>query len=106
MSSFFPSSLVVKKITLSDDNEKVLSNTDIPFYSMDIQCQSNAIYIGIGGAMDFILQPSETYWIYNANMRDFLIKNYSSGNNGVAVIIASVPNKFVEQALKVGFRGI
>jgi hypothetical protein len=103
-SSFFPSSLVLKTITLTDDNAKVLSNTDIPFYACDFQCQTNAIQLGNSGNMDFILFPQETYWTYNANLRDFMVKNETAAANGKIVIIATVPNAYVEKALGQGFK--
>jgi hypothetical protein len=85
---------------MTDDNEHPLSDIDLPFYACDIQCQTNSIKLGVGGITDFTLQPNETYWTYNANLRDFLMKNATAGSNGVAVIIATVPNKFVTDNLK------
>lgn len=103
---YFPSSTISKVVTLTDDNPHPISDTDIPFYCLDIQCQTNAIYIGVAGILNFKLGTDETYWTYNANMRDFMIKNQTPGSNGVAVIIATVPNKFVEKALKIAFTRI
>jgi len=91
---------VVKSITLSDDSPHVILNEDIPFYQCDFQCQTNAVKLGIGGIQDFTLNPNETYWIYNANIKDFMIKNASAGNNGTVCIIMSVPNAYVENALR------
>lgn len=91
-------------ITLSNDNINPITSSDIPFYCMDIQCQTNAVKIGVGGAMDFVLFPTETYWTYNANMIDFQIQNQTAGSNAKIVIIATVPNKLVEDALKQGFK--
>ena len=81
-----------------------VSNTDIPFFAADFQCQDNAIRIGVGGAMYFVLQVNETYWTYSANLRDFLVQNNVAGVDGALVILATVPNAFVEKALKQGFK--
>ena len=104
MPSFFPSSLVVKKITLADDNPHAITNADVPFYACDFQAQTNALKLGVSGAVDFVLNPNETYWTYNANLRDFNFMNATAGNNGVLVVIATVPNAYVEQSLKGGFK--
>jgi hypothetical protein len=104
ISPFFPSSIVVKSITMTDDNAHPIVNDDIPFYSCDFQCLTNAMNIGVGGIMDFALQVNETYWTYNANLRDFLVQNASAGSNGKIVCIATVPNAYVENALKGGFK--
>jgi len=104
MSSFFPSSLVIKKVTLTDDDVHPIVNTDIPFYACDFQCQTNALKLGAAGSVDFILFPNETYWTYNANLRDFQFKNSAAGSNTTLVIIATVPNAYVEKAIKGGFK--
>jgi hypothetical protein len=100
---YYPSSTIARVVTLSDDNPHPISDIDIPFYCMDIQCQTNDIYIGVAGTLNFKLATDETYWTYNGNLRDFMIKNQTAGQNGVAVIIATVPNKFVEKALGIKF---
>ena len=104
MATFFPSSLVIKTITLADDNAHPVVNIDIPFYACDFQCQTNAMKIGAAGAIDFILYPTETYWTYNANLRDFQFMNHTAGDNTKLVVIATVPNAQVEKALKGGFK--
>ena len=85
MSSFFPSSLIVKKVsttTLGDDKSHNVSNVDIPFYAADMQCQTNAVKLGVAGAMNFILFPNETYWTYNANLKDFQVMNNTATEDG------------------------
>ncbi len=107
MSSFFPSSLVVKKVaptTLADDKSHNVSNVDIPFYAADMQCQTAAVKIGVAGSMDFVLYPNETYWTYNANLKDFQVMNNVPTVDGQLIVIATVPNQFVEAALKQGFK--
>lgn len=104
MPSFFPSSLVIKKVTLTDDATHPIVNTDIPFYACDFQCQTNALKLGAAGSVDFILFPNETYWTYNANLRDFQFKNSAAGSNATIVVIATVPNAYVEKAIKGGFK--
>lgn len=107
MSGFFPSSLVIKIIpatALADDKPHPVSQIDIPFYAADFQCQTKAIKLGVGGAMAFILYPNETYWTYNANLRDFMVENNTATEDGKLVIIATVPNAYVEKALGQGFK--
>lgn len=94
---------MVKQITLSDDTPHAIITEDIPFYSCDFQCQTNALKLGVGGAMGFVLNANETFWTYNANLRDFMIQNNTAGLNGTLVVIATVPNKYVSQSLKLGF---
>ena len=65
----------------------------------DFQCKTNTIVIGLGGVFDFVLNPGETYYTKHANLRDFMIKNSTAGNNGVVTIIATVPNKFIKENL-------
>jgi len=98
-STFFPSSVIVKKITLSDDNPHILFNADIPFYDCTIQCTTNDVVLGYAGIMDFALNVGDTYWLNNANLRDLAVKNRVAGNNGEIVLIATVPNKFVSDEL-------
>ena len=107
MPTFFPSSVLVREIpttVLADDAPHVLSSEDIPFYAADMQCQTKAVKIGVGGGMGFILFPNETYWTYNANLRDFMVQNNTATEDGSLVIIATVPNKYVDKALGQGFR--
>lgn len=107
MKNYFPSSVLVKKITtttLGDDAAHVLTDQDIPFYAADMQCQTKAVTIGVGGAMYFKLNPTETYWTYNANLRDFMVKNTTATEDGELIILATVPNQYVEKALDTGFR--
>jgi len=100
----FPSSIIVKSVTLSDDAVHHLSTEDVPFYACDFQCQTKALKIGTGGNINFILYPNETYWTYNANLRDFVFMNETAGQDTTIVIIATVPNKYVDTALSTGFR--
>jgi len=88
---------------MTDDTIQPIINEDIPFYCCDFQCLTNALKIGVGGIMEFTLNPGETYWTYNANLRDFQVQNDTAGNNGQVVIIATVPNAQVQKALKGGF---
>jgi len=104
MPSFFPSSLVIKKLTQTDDNPKAIVSQDIPFYACDFQCQDHTLKLGNSGAVDFILYPAETYWTYNANLRDFVFQNETAGENAVLVIVATVPNQYVEEAIRGGFK--
>ena len=53
--------------------------------------------------MGFVLRVNETYWTYNANLRDFLVQNNVATADGSLVVIATVPNQFVSDALKQGF---
>lgn len=109
MNKYFPSSLVVKKVsttTLGDDKSHNVSNVDIPFYAADMQCQTQAVKLGVAGAMDFVLYPNETYWTYNANLKDFQVMNNAAGVDGSLIVIATVPNQFVEKALKQGFKEV
>lgn len=107
MADYFPSSVLIREIpttTLADDLPHVVSTIDVPFYTADFQCQTKAIKIGVGGSMGFVLYPNETYWTYNANLRDFMVENNTATEDGSLVVIATVPNKLVEQALKGGFK--
>lgn len=107
MPTYFPSSLVIKEVpttTLADDKAHPVSNIDIPFYAADFQCQTKAVKIGTAGAVNFVLFPNETYWTYNANLRDFQVMNNTATEDGSLVIIATVPNKYVDDALGQGFR--
>jgi len=79
---------------------------DVPFYSCDFQAQTNGALIGVGGIMAFQLNANETYWTYNANLRDFQIQNATAGNNTTIVVIATVPNKYVQDMLKLGFKAV
>jgi len=107
MIDYFPSSIIVKHIsttTLGDDAAHECSTIDIPFYAADFQCQTQAVKLGVAGNMGFVLNPNETYWTYNANLKDFLVQNNVATVDGELYIIATVPNKFVENALKGGFK--
>jgi len=107
MSPYFPSSLVIKEVsttTLGDDKAHPVSNQDIPFFAADFQCQTKAVKIGVAGSVNFVLYPTETYWTYNANLRDFQVMNNTATEDGQLIIIATVPNQYVEDALKGGFR--
>jgi len=104
---YFPSSLVVKEVpttTLADDKPHPVCNIDVPFYAADFQCQTKAVKLGVAGKMGLILFPNETYWTYNANLRDFQVMNNTATEDGSLIIIATVPNLQVENALKGGFK--
>jgi len=106
-SSFFPSSIITLEIpttTLADDKPHVVSNIDIPFYAADFQCQTKAIKLGVGSILNFVLFPNETYWTYNANLKDFMVMNNTATEDGSLIVIATVPNAFVENALAKGWR--
>jgi len=106
MPTFFPSSVIVREIpttVLADDLPHVLSSEDIPFYAADFQCQTKAVKIGVGGSMGFILNPSETYWTYNANLRDFMVENNTATEDGSLIVLATVPNQYVSKALGEGY---
>jgi hypothetical protein len=100
----YPSSVITKKITLADDNIHNISDSDLFFYSCDFQAQTNAIKIGAAGIIETVINAGETYWTYNANLREFSFKNETAGSNGVLVILATVPNPEVEEALKGGWK--
>lgn len=107
MPTLFPSSVLVREIpttVLADDLPHVVSAEDIPFYSADFQCQTKAVKLGVGGSMGFKLYPGETYWTYNANLRDFMVMNETATEDGSLIILATVPNQYVEKALARGFR--
>jgi len=107
MTDYFPSSLIVAEVsttTLGDDLPHPVSTIDIPFYAADMQCLTKAVKLGVAGKMGFVLYPGETYWTYNANLRDFLVMNNTATEDGQLVILATVPNDYVEKALKQGMK--
>jgi len=109
MTDYFPSSLLVSEVstaTMGDDLPHPCSTTDIPFYAADFQCLTKAVKIGVSGKMGFVLFPNETYWTYNGNLRDFQVMNNTATEDGQVVILATVPNKFVEDALKQGYQRV
>jgi hypothetical protein len=91
---------------MTDDTTQPITNEDTPFYACDFQCLTNPMNLGVGGILDLKLNPNETYWTYNANLRDFMCKNATAGSNGKITIIATVPNAYVENALKGGFKRV
>jgi len=56
--------------------------------------------------MAFKINANETYWTYNANLRDFQIQNATAGSNTTIVVIATVPNKYVSDLLNIGFKPV
>lgn len=105
-SNFFPTSLISLTLTLSDDDLHPIINQDTPAYSLDIQCHTNSVKLGVGGTADFELTPGSTWWTQFANLREVQVKNSVAGNNGEITIMASIPNAYVEQALRLGWRTV
>lgn len=95
----FPSSLLIKSYTFTDDNPKTLTNQDIPFYHANFHAYTNPIDYGYGGHFDAYMNTGDVVWFTNGNLRDFMFKNHTAAANGKIVIIATVPTKFVIDAL-------
>jgi len=99
MSTFFPTSILVKTLELSDDKAHQVVNQDTPFYMCDFQCTTNPVLVGYGGVFAFIINVGDTWTTEHANLRDIMVMNQTAGNNGVLTVIASVPNKQVQKEL-------
>ena len=94
------SSFLSLKITLANDNPNRLSDIDIPFYDMNFECKTNALYYGNGTVMENLLNMGEVAYFRSGNLKDIFIKNVTAGNNGVLVLSGTVPTVFVQEALE------
>lgn len=93
------SSFLSLKITLTDDIAHRLSEIDIPFYDMNFEGKTNAIYYGNGVVMENLLNPGEVAYFRSGNLKDIFIKNVTAGSNGALVLSGTVPTTYVKEAL-------
>lgn len=96
---YFPKSTLPIVIQLADDNPHPLTTTDIPYYTLNIFCYDNAVYHGVAGVMKGKIFPNDCCWYEYGNAKDILVQNVTAGSNGLVVAIATVPNRFVKEAL-------
>ena len=84
---------------MSDNNAHRIVEYDVPFYTCNLHCFTNALKYGSGGIIEGEILPNDVAWLENANLMDFLFQNKTSGDNGKIVAICTVPNNIVKQLL-------
>lgn len=96
----YPSSLIGKILQLADDEPHHLTTADMPVYTANIYCYTNSVRYGPKGNQRAVMNPGEVIWMDKANLRDFMFKNHTAGDNGLVVAVATVPNAFVTKNLR------
>lgn len=92
-------SVITFDVTATHDNPFNITPHDIPFYTANFHCYTNAaLYgsqiaqpgtFGVGAVIDFT----------NGNLHDFFFRNAVGAANTNIVCIATVPTTFVKQQL-------
>lgn len=98
----FISSVISFSKTMSDDNAHRLVEYDVPFYTCNLHCYTNAIKYGTGSVCDAIIYAEDIAWLENGNLIDLLFKNETAGSNGKIVAVLTVPIETVKKLLKMG----
>ena len=93
--SFFSLSM-----TLADDATHRVCDFDIPFYEMNMHCETHNLYYGTGEECSAPFTVGDVVSFRNGNLRDIFIKNRTAGDNGKVVIVATVPQESVKDMLR------
>ena len=84
---------------MTHDGIEAFTLAPMPFYECNIHCYTHGLYYGDGTIMDAYLPPGGVASFRSGNLADLFLKNLTAGNNGKLVIVATIPNKFVSEAL-------
>lgn len=97
----FPSSIISFNMTMTDDNAHRITEFDIPYYEVNLHCYTNDLNYGTGEVIAAKIIADDVASFRNGNLKDFLFKNATAGQNGQIVAVAVVPTKFVKQSLAI-----
>jgi len=86
--------------TLSNDSANRVCDFDIPFYEMNLHCETNNIYYGTGEICEAPMVVGDVISFRNGNLRDIFIKNRTAGSNGKVILVATVPQEAVKDLLR------
>ena len=98
---FYPSSTFISlTMTMTDDNAHQLTQTDLPFYEVNLHCYTQDLYYGDGLTMGAYIVAGDVASFRNGNLRDLFFKNKTAGQNGTITAVATVPMEAIKKQLR------
>ena len=82
------------------DNVEAFTTKPIPFYEANIHIYDHDVYYGDGVVMDAIAPSGSVLTFPKGDLKDIFFKNRTAASNGRVVIVATVPDITVREALK------